>query len=298
MHPQVKAYLFAGLTILFWSTVATAFKIALRFMDFPALLLYSSITSLIVLFIIASISQGTMGLFHQSLRNYRHSALLGFLNPFLYYLILFKAYSLLPAQVAQPLNMVWPVILSFLSVPFLKNTITLRSYLALFICFSGAFIIATRGNLLEFQIKDPTGVILALGSSIIWSFFWLFNVKDSRPEESKLFLNFLFASIYIVLFNALTDHLVWPGWKGFFAAVYIGIFEMGITFVFWLKALRYSRSPDQISTLMYLFPFLSLILIHFVLGESIFYTTFIGLVLIVTGIFVQKYPVRKKALNR
>lgn len=295
MHHQAKAYVFAGLTILFWSTVATAFKIALGYMDFPVLLLYSSITSLVVLFIVGSFSQGTAGLFRQSRQNYRHSALLGFFNPFLYYLILFKAYSLLPAQVAQPLNMVWPVVLSFLSVPFLKNTITPRSYLALFICFGGAFLIATRGNLSGFHIQDPAGVILALGSSIIWSFFWLFNVKDSRPEESKLFLNFLFASLYIVLFTAFTGRLVWPGWKGFLAAVYIGIFEMGITFVFWLKALRYSRSPDQISTLMYLFPFLSLVLIHFVLGESIFYTTFIGLVLIVTGIFVQKYPIRKKS---
>ncbi len=295
MHHQAKAYLFAGLTILFWSTVATAFKIALGYMDFPVLLLYSSIISLVVLFIVGSFSNGVAGLFRQSGQNYWHSALLGFLNPFLYYLILFKAYSLLPAQVAQPLNMVWPVILSFLSVPFLKNAITIRSYLALIICFIGAFLIATRGNLSGFHIQDPVGVILALGSSIIWSFFWLFNVKDTRPEESKLFLNFLFATLYIVLFTLLMGRLVWPGWKGFLAAAYIGIFEMGITFVFWLKALRYSRAPDQISTLMYLFPFLSLIFIHFILGESIFYTTFIGLVLIVTGIFVQKYPIRKKA---
>ena len=39
----------------------------------------------------------------------------------LYYLILLKAYQLLPAQVAQPLNMIWPVILVFLSVPILKQ---------------------------------------------------------------------------------------------------------------------------------------------------------------------------------
>jgi drug/metabolite transporter (DMT)-like permease len=40
------------------------------------------------------------------------SAITGALNPFGYYLILFKAYSLLPAQLAQPLNMIWPVTLS------------------------------------------------------------------------------------------------------------------------------------------------------------------------------------------
>lgn len=294
MKNQSKAYLFAALTILCWSTVATAFKIALSYMDFPVLLLYSSVTSFAVLLIIGSVSQGIGRLFKQTGKNYLHSALLGFLNPFLYYLVLFKAYSLLPAQVAQPLNMVWPVILAFLSVPFLKTTITLRSYVALVICFGGAFLIATRGHLSDFTVQEPLGVLLALGSSLIWSFFWLFNVKDSRTEESKLFLNFAFAAIYIVFFTLVTDRFVWPGWKGFLAAVYVGFFEMGIPFVLWLKALRYSRSPDQIGTLMYLFPFLSLILIHFILGESIYYTTFMGLVLIVAGILVQKFPARNK----
>ena len=34
----------------------------------------------------------------------------GFLNPFLYYIILFKAYSLLPAQEALSLNYTWPLV--------------------------------------------------------------------------------------------------------------------------------------------------------------------------------------------
>jgi len=52
-----------------------------------------------------------------------HSALLGLINPFIYYLILLKAYQLLPAQVAQPLNMIWPIILVFLSIPLLGQKI-------------------------------------------------------------------------------------------------------------------------------------------------------------------------------
>ena len=36
---------------------------------------------------------------------------MGLLNPVAYYLILFKAYTILPAQVAQPLNMIWPIVL-------------------------------------------------------------------------------------------------------------------------------------------------------------------------------------------
>jgi hypothetical protein len=46
-----------------------------------------------------------------------NSAILGLINPFLYYLILLKAYDLLPAQVAQPLNMIWPIILYSFRTP-------------------------------------------------------------------------------------------------------------------------------------------------------------------------------------
>ncbi|NJK98814.1 MAG: EamA family transporter, partial [Bacteroidales bacterium] len=49
--------------------------------------------------------------------------MLGFLNPLLYYLVLFKAYSLLPAQIAQPLNYTWPLILVILSIIFLSKNI-------------------------------------------------------------------------------------------------------------------------------------------------------------------------------
>jgi hypothetical protein len=34
-----------------------------------------------------------------------------------------------------------------------------------------------------------------------------------------------------------TSHFTFPGLNGFLASAYVGLFEMGITFVFWLLAL-------------------------------------------------------------
>ena len=42
-----------------------------------------------------------------SRRDWQQSLLPGLLNPCLYYLVLFKAYELLPAQQAQALNYSW-----------------------------------------------------------------------------------------------------------------------------------------------------------------------------------------------
>lgn len=294
MSDQQKAYLFAGLAIFFWSTVASAFKIALRHLDFLHLLLFASLTSTILLFLILLVQKKTSGILNSSLSDIGRSMIFGLLNPFLYYLILFKAYSLLPAQVAQPLNMVWPIVLVFLSVPLLRHTVKKKSYLALFISFIGVYFISSQGALFHPGKSDTLGVVLALGSSIIWSLFFIYNVRDRREEVVKLFLNFLFATLYIALFIFLFSDFSFPGLKGLLAAVYSGCFEMGITFVFWLKALRLTKSADQISNFVYLAPFFSLIFIHIFVGENIYSTTVVGIILIVGGIIIHKirFPVK------
>ncbi len=288
MTNQGKAYVFAGIAIFFWSTVATAFKIALRHLDFVQLLFIATWTSFIVYFLIALFQKKLFTLFSISTNELIHSAILGLINPFIYYLILFKAYSLLPAQVAQPLNMIWPIILVFLSIPLLKQKIAVKSFLALFISFAGVYLVSSQGMPFTFKISEPFGIVLAAGSSIIWSFYWILNVRDSRDEVNKLLLSFFFAGIYISILVPFVTDISSINLKGALVAMYAGIFEMGITFLLWLKALRLTSTTDKISNLVYLAPFFSLILIHIFVGETIFWTTVLGLCLIVGGIIIEK----------
>jgi drug/metabolite transporter (DMT)-like permease len=84
------------------------------------------------------------------------------------------------------------------------------------------------------------------------------------------------------------------GFRGAAASVYIGIFEMGITFLFWLKALQMASTTDKVSNLVYLAPFISLVFVHFILHEPVYYTTPAGLLLIISGILIQnRKPARK-----
>ena len=292
---QQKAYIYAGLAIFFWSTVATVFKIALQYLDPLNLVMYASFTSFVALFIIVLVKGKLKEIRTFTRGDIGNSMILGFLNPFLYYIILFKAYSLLPAQVAQPLNMVWPIVLVFLSIPFLKQKIGVSSFIALFISFTGVLLISSQGDVVHFGKSNPVGVLLALGSSLIWSFFFIFNLRDKRDEELKLLLNFFFSTILIVLLNLILGNFSVPVFKGLAAAAYIGLFEMGITFLFWLKALSLSKSTDRISNYVYLAPFVSLIFIHYFLGEKIYGTTILGLLLIVSGIIYQKVRSNRKS---
>jgi len=63
---------------------------------------------------------------------------------------------------------------------------------------------------------------------------------------------------------------------------------MGITFVIWLKALSLAESKAKLNNIIYLVPFVSLLFIHFFVGETIYWTTIVGLCIIVGSILFQQ----------
>jgi len=76
--------------------------------------------------------------------------------------------------------------------------------------------------------------------------------------------------------------------QGFWPAIYVGIFEMGLTFWLWLQAMRFSENTAKISIYIYIFPVLSMGIIYFVLGEKILFTSLIGLILVISGVVINK----------
>lgn len=289
MDKTRKSYVFALLAVFFWSTVPTVFKISLKELDILPMLAIATGTSACILLAVIIVEKKTHLLFRNSAKELLGSALLGLINPFIYYILLLNAYKLLPAQIAQPLNQIWPIILVFLSVPILGQKIRSKSFLALLISFAGVYIISSQGHLFSSGHSDIRGVLYATGSSVFWALYFIFNMKDKRDEAIKLFLNFLFGYLYIVTALVVTNNwqISASAMKGVLAAVYVGVFEMGITFLFWLKALQMADTTDKVSNLVYLAPFLSLVFVHYILHEPVYYTTPVGLLLIISGIWLQ-----------
>ncbi len=289
MKNQNLAYVLALITILFWSTMSSAFKITLKYIEFKNMLLYASFCSVIFLFISIIFQRKFRALLRSKRKDVLNSALLGLLNPFAYYLILFKSYDLLPAQITGSLNYFWPVVLVLLSIPLLKQKISYKSIIALLISFLGIIVISTNGKLISIETSDIFGISLALISAFFWALYWIFNVKDKRDDILKLFTNFCFGFIYVLIIVLITGDFSIPKTKGIIGSVYIGIFEMGLAFLLWLKALKLSVNTAKVSNLVFLSPFIALLIIYLSLGEKILPSTFIGLLFIVSGIIIQKY---------
>ena len=289
MTNQKKAYFYGLTAVLAWSTVASAFKLSLRYLDNVELLVISDAFSTMILAIILVFSRRFGQAFRCTRKEYLRSFLLGILNPFLYYLILFRAYELLPAQEAQPLNYTWAITLALLSIPLLGQKIVTADLIGLLVSYLGVLIISTRGHITGFHITEPAGVALALGSTLVWALYWIYSTSDSRQPILCLFMSFAFSIPAAVLYYGFFHPFRMPEMRGILGAAYVGAFEMSITYVLWLLALRYSENTAKVAGLIFLSPFISLVFIHYTVGELIRCSTLAGLVLITGGLLVQKY---------
>lgn len=284
LHPRQRTAMLHGLAaVLLWSTVASAFKLSLRHLTPVQLLFWASLVSLLFLATLLAFRGELGATLKQPLPRLVKQGLPGLLNPWLYYLVLFKAYELLPAQVAQPLNYTWGITLALLAVPMLGEKLHWPQIGAIAVSYLGVVIIATGGEWAEPGSFSIPGIALALGSTLIWSFYWLLETRSDRDPVPGLFLNFLVALPVIALTLLLGDGFAPADPAGLWGAFYVGMVEMGLTFVIWLRALKLAENTAAVASLIYFSPFLSLVLIHFLVGETILPSSYTGLLFIVAG---------------
>jgi len=293
MNKQTKAMTFGLLSVFLWSTVATAFSISLAHLAPIQLLTIAAISSCLCLLIIV-ISKGELSnLFALAKSSAKSSLILGAINPFIYYLILLEAYRLLPAQEAQVINYTWAIMLSFMAIPILKQKLTFADIIAAALCYFGVLIIATQGQLTSLTFSNIMGVGFALLSTVIWALYWLLNARDIRPNLLGLTLNFTFSLPlilgYLLLTSANSD---WPI-TGILGSIYVGLFEMGITFVLWNSALKLTDKATKIANLIFIAPILSILWLSLFTDEVIRTSTLAGLAFILSGLAVQNLLKKK-----
>lgn len=294
MKDNTRSVLYACIAVLSWSTVATAFKIALMHLTHFEMLLVASCTSLVIFTLLLTFQKKWKEVAALSGKQWGYFAMLGLLNPVAYYLVLFKAYDLLPAQVAQPVNYIWPIMLLVLLALFAHQPIPAKKYIGMFISLSGVALISIGTGQSEGMDLSMFGLLLAFLSSLLWAVYWMINnkFKDKTDGSVALFMSFLFGSVYLLLGAAVVGvnlHTL----PGILSGMYVGGFEMGIPFIFFGLAMRTTTNPALINQLCYLSPFMSLFFIALILGEQIVFTTYVGLALIVAGIMFNEYLVKK-----
>ncbi|EHA14085.1 DMT family transporter [Halomonas sp. HAL1] len=285
MSQDKQAILYGLGAVALWSTVATAFKVALAWMSPLELMWLAAFVSWALMGALV-IKQGNMPTALRS--GWKTAAWAGLMNPVAYYLVLFAAYDRLPGQEAMALNYTWALAMAFLAVPLLGQRLTRIDIVAGFVAYSGVWVIATRGSVFNVSFADPLGVVLALASTLLWALYWLLNARDKRQPLVGQWQNFSVGLPVLTVLLLLGPGVQWHGWPAFGAGVYVGLFEMGVAFILWQLAVHQVSRTAKVSNLIFLSPPVSLFLLYLVVGEPILPSTLVGLVLILLGLGLQQ----------
>ena len=274
--------------VLLWSTMATAFKWSLNYTTPLQLIALASVVSWLFFLVALGITGELKILKSTSSGEITRSLLFGLLNPGIYYLVLFEAYDRLPAQDAMAINYTWGLTLPLISALFTRQWPSGRALALALLSYLGILVIATDGRLMALEFEHPMGVGLALLSTVLWGLAWSLNSLQKLEAIPALFLNFTAAIPVLWIVMWLDGSMASLTWQSLAAGVYVGLFEMGIAFLLWLNALRMTQNTLQLSSLIFLAPVISLLLITTVLGEAISVATLIGLGLILVGLAAQQ----------
>lgn len=285
MNSERQAVLLALGAVGLWSTVATGFKLGLSVME-PAQLLFAGSLISAIVFIIAALPSG----WPRRHLHLKEAALFGAINPLLYYLVLFEAYQRLPAQIAQPLNYTWAITLALLAIPLLGQRLSLRAGAGILLSYAGVLVLLSRGRFDAMPDLDWIGVALALFSTLLWAGYWLLNARSRTPAAAFMASSFVLATPVLGLYCLAGPGLPPLNPQTLMYGAWVGLIEMGITFLLWQRALRLTRHAGRIGQLIFLSPFLSLLLIDAVLEEAVHPASWVGLAVIVAGLLLAGRP--------
>lgn len=286
----------AGIVLLLWSSVATAFKIALRYLEPFELLFLSVLTSFLALSIMMLVTGKFKHLKNVPKNNAYRLMLAGLLNPVIYYLLLFKAYDLLPAQFAQAVNFTWPLVLAIFAMLLKHERFHIVRLVMLLVSFAGALVVVLGGKAFPGGVS-LTGILIAFSTTIFWVIYWLITKTVEEDPIISMWIPFTVGAIILGIAGIFFFMPHDISLNGVLSAGYVGLFEMSITFLLWLNALRKTTSTALVSNFIYAVPFLSLIFIRFILDEPIQATTLIGLFMIAGGIIGQVLVHKKQQLK-
>lgn len=280
-----RTYLLAGTSIFFWSTIAVTTKLLLRGYNSFQVLYISAFFAFSFLFITNMVTGNIRKLKKYSKKDYLISVLIGLPGTFLYYLFYYNGTDILQASQAFIINYLWPIMSVIFACIVLKEKMTVRKFLAIIISFVGLCIV-TLGERTDINGEIISGSIFCVLGAVAYGFFTALNQKACYDKSISMTINYFVTFVLSGIINMVNNDLLIPNVTELAGFAWNGIFTMAIANTAWIMALELGNTA-KISNLAYITPFISLIWTFLILNEKISINFFVGLIVIVLGLFVQ-----------
>jgi len=294
-----KEYMYAAISIFVWSTVATTTKLLLGNLNSMQILMVGNFFATTFLCVL-NIATGRIKLLKTlRIRDFLRIFSLGFFGIFLYNLFLYSGIDRMLASQAFIINYLWPIMTVLFASIILKEKMTVRKAIAILLSFVGVVIVASDGSLQGFSAENISGALFCILAAVSYGLFSALNKKFGYDQFISMMLYYFTSFIIATGYVFLTKDYFTIGSVQIAGLAWVGICSSAVGYTCWALALRYGNTV-KISNLAYITPFLSLVWTFLLLKEPFSVYSFLGLLIIVLGIFIQMKSGRKdiKAGNK
>lgn len=288
-----KNYLYAGITVLIWATLATVVKLVLADIPNFQALSVSSAFAFVFLLLLNIINGSLKEMKHYRVRDYLLMAGLGFLGLFLYSALYYYGIGVLGSQEACILNYLWPMMIVVFACIILKEKLTARKIIAMLLSFAGIVVLTLGGSGVSTGNR-LFGIAACVTAAVCYGLFSVLNKKHALNQNITMMWIWLTTAVCSLIAGLLfetwqpVEGLQWAG------LLWLGGVVNAVAYLLWAIALKGASDSAKIANLAYLVPFLSIILSAAVLHEAITVNAVIALVLIVSGILLQSIRFKKQ----
>lgn len=285
------------MTILYilWGSLAAVSKLALGSLDNYQVQFYSFGSGFVFFTALLAANGKLKALFAVKRRAIVRLLLLGV--PFYLYSLLYSlSFNRISVVEASMLNYLFPVLIVLLSVPLLGERMTAGKTVSILLGFTGMLLIVTSGNLTEIRLSNVGGDLLALGAAASWAIYSVLGKKDGTPPELALYMHILSAFALSFVCMLAFSSFAAPDAASLGLTAWMGISSTVLGNLLWLRGLK-SSSASLIASLSYLTPFVTLLFIVALLGETIRLPQLAGFLVILAGVAVQVLAERKGAVR-
>jgi len=183
--------------------------------------------------------------------------LLGVAGLFGYHFAYFTALRNAPPIEAGLIAYLWPLLIVLFSALLPSERLRWHHVLGAVLGLSGAVLIITKGNAVNFQAEHTFGYLMALACAVIWSAYSVLSRRMMGVPTDIVTGFCLVTAVLAGVAHLILEETVWPSHVGEWAAVIgLGLGPVGIAFYAWDVGVK--RGDIQVlGALSYLAPLIS-----------------------------------------
>lgn len=289
----MRRYIYAMIAIIIWGTSAVATKLLVNDIDSMFMICGCALIATICILCQLTITKKTKVLLTYGKKDYLKMAFNGAIGILGTNFFFCSGVARLTAQEASVLNYMWPVWIVIFSAIILKERMSLCSVLSILISLVGISFVVFKGDFSTVNFSDPVGIIMILSGSICYGLYSVLTKNNTYDRSVCTMVSYALAFVVALIYILFAGKIEALSLSQVLGMLFIGVFNFSLAYVLWAKALDGEMSA-KIASLAFISPFISLILSVIMLGEVFEVGSFIGLALIIVGIFVQNIKVKSK----